>query len=52
MTEDRLFWFYAGLIFEGLVVFILPLAFAVRELIVLRRERAGKAERRGSSRPP
>lgn len=40
MPEDRMFWAYANLIFEGLVVFILPLAFAIRELILLRRDKA------------
>jgi hypothetical protein len=43
MPDDRLFWAYANLIFEGFVVFILPLAFAVRELILLRREKATEA---------
>lgn len=43
MGEDRLFWAYANLVFEGLVVFVLPLAFAVRELILLRRDKAATA---------
>lgn len=38
MFEDKLFWAYANIIFEGLIVFILPIAFAVRELILLRRD--------------
>ena len=45
MTGGSLFWAYANLAFEALVVFILPLGFAVRELVLLRRDRrkaAGK----------
>ncbi len=42
MAEDRLFWAYANLVFEGLVVFVLPLAFAVRELVLLRRDKAAR----------
>jgi hypothetical protein len=45
MPDDRLFWAYANLVFEGLVVFVLPLAFAVRELILLRRDKTA-GERR------
>jgi hypothetical protein len=39
MGDDRLFWAYANLVFEALVVFILPLAFAAYELARLRRDR-------------
>jgi hypothetical protein len=45
MAEDRLFWAYANLIFEGIVVFVLPLAFAVRELVLLRRDKAAAESR-------
>jgi hypothetical protein len=38
MAEDRIFRAYANLLFEALVVFILPLGFAARELLLLRRE--------------
>ena len=37
------FWGYANIAFDFLVMFILPLAFAIRELILLRRDR--QAER-------
>ena len=40
----RLLWAYANLLFEALVVFVLPLAFAVRELILLRRDERASAE--------
>jgi len=33
------FWGYANIVFDVLIVFILPLAFAVCELILLRRDR-------------
>ena len=33
------FWGYANIVFDVLIVFILPLAFAMRELILLRRDR-------------
>ena len=38
-----MFWAYANILFEGFVVFILPLAFAVRELVLLRREKVAAA---------
>jgi hypothetical protein len=37
--EEKMFWAYANILFEGFVVFILPLAFAVRELVLLRRDK-------------
>jgi hypothetical protein len=37
------FWGYASIVFDVLIVFILPLALAGRELILLRRDR--EAER-------
>lgn len=36
-------WAYANLAFEALVVFVLPLAFATRELVLLRRDGAPPA---------
>ena len=45
MPEDRIFWAYANLLFEALVVFILPLGFAVRELVLLRRDERASVER-------
>jgi len=42
------FWGYANIVFDVLIVFILPLAFAVRELILLRRDR--QTERGGQQR--
>jgi len=42
------FWGYANIAFDFLVMFILPLAFAIRELILLRRDR--QAERGGQPR--
>lgn len=47
MAEDRLFWAYASILFEGFVVFILPLAFAVRELVLLRRDKAASRREDG-----
>jgi hypothetical protein len=38
-----MFWAYANLLFEALAVFILPLAFAVRELVLLRRDERASA---------
>jgi hypothetical protein len=40
MNENQLFWAYTNILFEAFVVFILPLAFAIRELILLRRDGA------------
>jgi hypothetical protein len=31
------FWGYAGILFDCLIAFVIPLAFAVRELVLLRR---------------
>jgi hypothetical protein len=45
MLEDQIFWAYANIVFEGLVVFVLPLAFAVRELILLQRDRAAATKK-------
>jgi hypothetical protein len=45
MTGNPLFWAYANVAFEALVVFILPLGFAVRELILLRRDERASAGR-------
>jgi hypothetical protein len=45
VTGGSLFWAYANLAFETFVVFILPLAFAVRELVLLRQDRQQAAER-------
>ena len=42
------FWGYANIAFDFLVMFVLPLAFAIRELILLRRDR--QAERGGQPR--
>lgn len=39
------FWGYASILFDFLVVFILPLAFAVRELVLLRRHDSDAAKR-------
>jgi NADH:ubiquinone oxidoreductase subunit 3 (subunit A) len=39
------FWGYANIVFDLLVVFILPLAFAIRELILLRRGDRGAKHR-------
>jgi hypothetical protein len=45
MTGGHLFWGYANIAFDFLVIFLVPLAFAVRELILLRRhDRAGGRE--------
>ncbi len=45
MTGGSLFWAYASLVFEALIVFILPLGFAARELILLRWDDRVEAER-------
>jgi hypothetical protein len=47
---SHLFWGYANIAFDVLVVFILPLAFALRELVLLRRER--RADPRSPAEPP
>lgn len=50
MSDGPLFWAYANLAFEAVVVFILPLAFAARELVLLRRDGRKAAGKRGALR--
>jgi hypothetical protein len=44
----RPFWGYAGILYDFLLIFLLPLAFAIRELVLLRRhDRAERKEKGG-----
>jgi hypothetical protein len=49
---DKTFWAYANIIFEGLIVFVIPLGFAVRELVLLRRDARGRVPPPGAAAEP
>ena len=38
VMTGQLFWGYASILYDFLLIFIIPLAFAIRELVLLRRE--------------
>jgi hypothetical protein len=41
------FWGYASILFDFLLIFIIPLAFAIRELVLLRRHDRAEREEKG-----